>query len=69
MHLFVRLCKKPYHGKLGGKTHEKFALRLLRKYDKEDEVEKYISLAVSKKPKDFGSALEDFLKYGDHADR
>lgn len=62
-----------YLGQLGGATHKKFVLRLLKKYGKED-IEGYVSLAVSKEPKDLASALEDFLKHtqflgGDSAGR
>ena len=50
-----------YIGCLGGVTHEKFVLRLLKKFGKEDRLKDYILLAIKKNPEDFSTALKDFL--------
>lgn len=47
---------------VGGITHKKFILRLLKKFKKEDKFDEYIKLAIKEKPKDFGSALLKLLK-------
>ena len=51
-----------YFGGIGGITHEKFILRLLKKFKKENKFDEYIKLALEKKPEDFGQFLSDFLK-------
>jgi len=47
---------------VGGATHEKFILRLLKKIKKEDKFKEYIKLAIQEKPQNFGKSLSDLLK-------
>lgn len=51
-----------YLGGIGGVTHEKFVLRLLKKFKKEDKFDEYIKLAIKEKPEDFGRALLKLIK-------
>ena len=51
-----------YLGGMGGTTHEKFILRLLKKCKKEDKFNKYIKLAIEEKPQNFGKPLSSLLK-------
>ena len=48
-------------GGLGGATHEKFVLRLLKKFKKENRMDEYIKLALENKPEDFGTTLSKFI--------
>jgi len=50
-----------YSGGLGGITHERFILRLLKKFKKENKLNEYIKLAIENKPENFGSVLSKFI--------
>ncbi len=47
--------------RLGGISHEKFVIRLLKKFKKEGFVEEYVNLAKKTHPRNFASQLSDFL--------
>ncbi len=49
------------HG-LGGESHRKFVLRLLKKFKKEVLLEKYIKLAERTHPRDLASQLKILLE-------
>lgn len=50
-----------YLGRLGGATHEKFTLRLLKKFSKQEKLSEYEALAKSSSPEKFSKILDDFL--------
>lgn len=50
-----------YLGGPGGITHERFILRLLKKFKKENKLNEYIKLAIENKPENFGRVLSKFI--------
>lgn len=51
-----------YLKRVGGTTHNNFIIRLLKKVNKEKEVDVYIKLAVTNPPREFRHKLHEFLK-------
>ncbi len=49
-------------GGLGGITHKKFVIRLLKKFKKENLLEKYVKLARKTHPRNFATQLSNLLK-------
>jgi hypothetical protein len=51
-----------YLGRLGGISHKKFIIRLLKKFEKENLFEEYVKLAKKTHPRDFAMELSSLLE-------
>lgn len=48
-------------GRIGGISHEKFILRLLKKFSKDNSLESYVELVINSEPSSLGDKLKAFL--------
>ena len=51
-----------YLGRLGGVSHKKFVIRLLKKFEKESLFEEYVKLAKRTHPRNLAIELSSLLK-------